>query len=123
MSKKSYSVGEVSRLVGVESHTIRFWANELSHYIKPYIGAGNRRYFTQEDITFFQEVRNLTHTKGVRLSQIKLQGVNFSPLPSSVSQNINTTQALEVIHQIEDSIFFILQKLDESSRNTEDSKP
>ena len=113
MSRNGYSVGEVSRLVGVESHTVRFWANELSHYIKPYIGVGNRRYFTQEDIAFFQEVHNLIHTKGVRLSQIKLQGINSHKENKSALPNVDTTQALKIIHQIEDSIVSMLKILDD----------
>lgn len=76
MSKKGYSIGEVAKLIGVETHTVRFWSNELEELFSPNIGAGNRRYYSESDISCFKKVKELVHQKGYRLGFIKKNGLS-----------------------------------------------
>ncbi len=75
MAKQGYSIGEVASMIGVETHTVRFWSNELQALFSPKIGAGGRRYYTQEDITRFKKVKELVHEKGYRLGFIRKNGL------------------------------------------------
>ena len=68
-------------MIGVESHTVRFWSNELQALFSPKIGAGNRRYYTKEDISRFKKVKELVHEKGYRLGFIKKNGLDDERKP------------------------------------------
>lgn len=73
-----YSIGQVAKMIGVESHTIRFWVNELEHYIQPEIGAGERRYFNNQQVATLKFVHELINKKGYTLSIIKKNGIRNS---------------------------------------------
>ena len=73
-----YSIGQVAKIIGVESHTVRFWTNELSQHIIPEIGAGERRYFNEEHLEMLKTVADLINYKGYTLSVVKKHGINNS---------------------------------------------
>ena len=77
-SSPRYSIGQVAKIIGVESHTVRFWTNELSHYIVPEIGAGDRRYFNEEHLEILKCVADLINNKGYTLSIVKKNGIKNS---------------------------------------------
>ena len=74
--EKKYSIGEVAKITGIEGHTIRFWSAEMSHKIKPIIGKGARRYYTDTDISFFNQMKDLIHNQGYTISMLK-KGLPF----------------------------------------------
>ena len=57
-NKKYFSIQEVSKILGIETHTIRYWEKEFakSFSIKR---IGNRRMFQQKDIINLVKVKNL----------------------------------------------------------------
>lgn len=74
--KGRHSIGEVARIVGVESHTIRFWSMEMGEKIKPVIGKGGRRYYDDSDIKVLNEIKDLIYKKGYTIGMIK-KGIPF----------------------------------------------
>jgi len=88
---KQYSIGEVAKITGIEGHTIRFWSTELSHKIKPTIGKGNRRYYTDSDITLLKEIKDLIHSKGYTIAMLK-KGLPFeTPHHTAMPENLTTS--------------------------------
>ena len=85
-----YSIGQVAKIIGVESHTVRFWTNELSQYIVPEIGAGERRYFNEEHLEILKSVAYLINNKGYTLSIVKKNGIKNS---YEMGQRIGNSQA------------------------------
>lgn len=75
MKKEQYSIGEVARMVKTQSHTIRFWVNELNQYIQPTIGKGDRRYFTEQHIEALKTVNKLINEQGFTIGIIKKNGI------------------------------------------------
>ncbi len=104
MSKYGFSVGEVAKAIGVETHTVRFWFGELQCYFSPYIGAGGRRYFSEQDLATFKKIQELTHTKGYRLNVIKSNKL-------LITQSTQESQALNIITDIEKQINSIINIL------------
>ena len=96
--EKKYSIGEVAKITGIEGHTIRFWSSEMSHKIQPIIGKGARRYYTDSDISFFNQMKELIHNQGYTISMLK-KGLPFEKshiktqeFPQDFAHSINTIQ-------------------------------
>lgn len=69
MDEKEYSVSEAVRLIGVESHVLRYWEEELQIEIRR--NAQGHRLYSEENIETFRCVRALKE-KGLQLKAIRL---------------------------------------------------
>ena len=69
MEKTQYSISEAGKLVGVESHVLRYWEDELQLDI-PRNGKSHRCY-TELHIRLFQKIKELKE-KGYQLKAIRL---------------------------------------------------
>lgn len=68
MDETHYSISETGKLVGVESHVLRYWEEELELNI-PRNGK-DHRYYTELHIRLFQKIKELKE-KGYQLKAIK----------------------------------------------------
>ena len=68
MEEHTYLISEVSRLVGVEPHVLRYWEEELELSI-PRNSQGKRCY-TEGDVTKFREIK-FWKDKGMQLKAVK----------------------------------------------------
>ena len=68
MDKTRYSISEAGKLVGVESHVLRYWEDELQIDI-PRNGKSHR-YYTELHIRLFQKIKELKE-KGYQLKAIE----------------------------------------------------
>ena len=68
MEKKEYSVSEAVRLIGVESHVLRYWEEELQLEIRR--TSQGHRVYSQENIETFRKVRDLKE-HGLQLKAIR----------------------------------------------------
>ena len=88
MDKTRYSISEAGKLVGVESHVLRYWEDELQLDI-PRNGKSHR-YYTELHIRLFQKIKELKE-KGYQLKAIE------QVLKKMIdgSEEINADQVLE----------------------------
>ena len=63
MENKAYSIGEVSKLLNVQSHTIRFWEKEFP-FLSPNRSEKGRRTYTIDDLKMLQYIKDLLYNKG-----------------------------------------------------------
>ncbi|HOJ49998.1 MAG TPA: MerR family transcriptional regulator [Spirochaetota bacterium] len=63
MENKTYSIGEISKLLNVQSHTIRFWEKEFP-FLSPNRSQSGRRTYTLDDLKMLQYIRDLLYNKG-----------------------------------------------------------
>ena len=68
MDETHYSISEAGKLVGVESHVLRYWEDELQLEI-PRNGKSHR-YYTELHIRLFQKIKELKE-KGYQLKAIE----------------------------------------------------
>lgn len=66
-TKKYFKIGEVSRMLGVNASTLRFWEKKFPQ-VKPMKNKKGDRIYNLKDIDILKEIQYLTHNKGVRLS-------------------------------------------------------
>lgn len=69
MEEKLYSVSEAVRLIGVESHVLRYWEEELQMAIKR--SSQGHRIYSKADIDTFCQVK-LWKEKGIQLKAIRV---------------------------------------------------
>ena len=65
--KKIYLISDASKKVEVESHVLRYWEDELKLPVKR--NELGHRYYTEEDITEFQEIKKLKE-QGLQMNAI-----------------------------------------------------
>ena len=67
--EKCYTVAETVKMTGVKSYVLRYWEDELDLHIgRNELG---HRYYTEEDVKRFQEIRELKE-RGLQLKAIRL---------------------------------------------------
>jgi len=71
MSKKKFRIGELARELQVKKFVIRFWEKEFE--LKSDRSQGGQRYYTQDDFTAFNTIKNLLYEKGFTIAGAKVQ--------------------------------------------------
>lgn len=112
--KTIYYISEVSKLVQVEPHVLRYWEDELSLSIRR--NEMGHRSYTKEDIERFRQIK-LLKEQGLQLKAIRmvLHGENAFPLADAgktlLSQNTEMTENdkygiadHEMIEKVEDMV-------------------
>ena len=62
-----YRIGEVSRLVGVEPHVLRYWETEFK-IIKPRRAKSKQRLYRRKDVENLLLIKNLLHDEGYTIA-------------------------------------------------------
>ena len=70
-SKNAFrTISEVSELLDVPAHVLRFWESKFSH-IKPVKRGGGRRYYRPNDIDLIRGIRDLLYTEGLTIKGVQ----------------------------------------------------
>jgi len=65
--KVYFRIGEVSHLVGVDTHVLRYWESEFS-LIKPFRGPSKQRLYRRQDVENLLRIKGLLHDEGYTIS-------------------------------------------------------
>ena len=65
--KVYFRIGEVSRLVGVDAHVLRYWETEFT-IIKPFRGKSKQRLYRRQDVENLLRIKGLLHDEGYTIS-------------------------------------------------------
>lgn len=65
--KTYFRIGEVSRLVGVDTHVLRYWEAEFA-IIRPFRGKSKQRLYRRQDVENLLRVRQLLHVEGYTIA-------------------------------------------------------
>lgn len=60
--KHFYTIGEVSELLGVKPHVIRYWESEFS-MLRPRRDGGRNRRYTQENILLLKKIQDMLYNQ------------------------------------------------------------
>jgi DNA-binding transcriptional MerR regulator len=93
--KLYFRIGEVSSLVGVEPHVLRYWEREFRS-IRPTKSAKGQRVYSRRDVENLMRVRELLYAEGFTIAgaKKKLQKTGLEPLVTRVQETAEA--ALEV---------------------------
>ena len=86
--KLFFKIGEVSLLVGVQPHVLRYWEKEVSS-IRPGKTASNQRRYRRKDVEVFREIRRLLYEEKFTLAgaRKRLMSPGASKEPNNEPQN------------------------------------
>ena len=103
IKKLYYSIGEVSKLVGLKPYVLRYWETEFKQLTPPKNRAGNRTY-RQKDIDLILKIKDLLHGR-----KFTIEGARS--VISSKSSNISNTGTIDrkMISQLKNELQQILQ--------------
>ncbi len=61
--RKVFSIKEVSEILGVPAHTIRFWEKDFGIYLKPERTTGGQRRYRSKDIEVIEKIKYFPYEK------------------------------------------------------------
>src|SRR5277367_1570 len=84
-----FRIGEVSGLVGVEPHVLRYWEREFRS-IRPTKSAKGQRVYTRRDVENLLRVRELLYAEGFTIAgaRKKLQRAGVEPTERKPDETI-----------------------------------
>ncbi len=69
-SEPRYVISVVARIVGIETHTLRYY--ERLGLLQPFRSEGNIRYYSESDIDRLRHIRTLTEDLGLNLAGVEV---------------------------------------------------
>ena len=90
IKKLYYSIGEVSKMVGLKSYVLRYWETEFKQLSPPKNRAGNRTY-RQKDIDLILKIKDLLHGNKFTIEGARsvISGKSAPELPTEkINKNI-----------------------------------
>ena len=102
-------IGDVSRICGVPSHTIRFWEREFRDFLSPARTVGKQRRYADSDIRRIIKIKKLLWTDRFSIRGAKrMLGSALSPTLSPAQDTIAIPDthelALSIAHFIHDQL-------------------
>jgi DNA-binding transcriptional MerR regulator len=70
IEKKYYSIGEVSDMVGLKEHVLRFWEKEFD-FLQPIKNNAGHRKYTVNDVTLIEKIKRLVYEEKYTISGAK----------------------------------------------------
>ena len=101
-NKRFFRIGEVSRIIGVKTHVLRFWEREFPN-IKPKRTEAHQRVYKYDDIKAIQEIKKLLHEERLTIngakkrltSRDKVSSVGHSNFLNEIRDELN--QILKIL--------------------------
>ena len=65
--KQFFKIGEVSRILGVKAHVLRYWETEFSS-LRPQKTRTNQRLYRRRDVEILVQIKQLLHDDGYTIA-------------------------------------------------------
>ena len=95
MDKKYFSISEVSELINIKSHTLRFWEKEFKS-LRPVTRKGGRRYYQSKDLELIKQIKFLLYEDGMTIAGAK------KSLQSSEKEISGKGKEQKLVEELED---------------------
>ena len=119
-NKNAYkTISEAAKEIGLvnkknnttNTHTLRFWEKNFKQ-IKPKILSGNRRYYSQKDISFLKIIYDLLKNQGFTIRGVKkILNLKGNKLDESLEQGIKKKTFYNSLKKRAKNIKFIVSKI------------
>lgn len=108
------TISEVSKLIDVPSHVLRFWETKFTQ-VKPIKRSGGRRYYRSEDIEVLSSIRELLYNEGYTIKGAQ------KVLKSHLKNTGSADKKLPAVHQLDEKPEDKLLLADQKSVTIDDS--
>lgn len=106
IKKLYYSIGEISQLLGVASHVLRYWESEFTQLQPKKSRKGNRLY-QEKDLQLLLQIKTLLYEKKYTVAGAKKYLTNKNGDSAENSQNL--------LSEVRDELHEILKLIDSNS--------
>ncbi len=89
MKKYYYTIGEVSNLLQVKPHIIRYWESEFTQLHPGKTRGGNRKY-SEKDIELLREIQDMLHNQKFTVQGAKKRLRDMARSEEQLSLNMET---------------------------------
>jgi len=118
--KKYFRIGEVSKLVGVDPHVLRYWESEFKT-IRPHRAKSKQRLYRRKDVETLLWVKALLHNEGYTISGAR-KVLKESGKGSKNTQQPQKSLALGSVHGLHSTHLALIKKELLSILNTIEKK-
>lgn len=93
--KLFYKIGEVSRIIGVESYVLRYWETEFS-FLSPRKSKSGQRIYTKNDIDIILQIKKLLYEEKYTIDGVrrKLRG-NLGLIVTNISEETSDLKTID----------------------------
>lgn len=117
--KKYFRIGEVSKLVGVDPHVLRYWESEFK-IIRPHRAKSKQRLYRKRDVENLLRIKVLLHDEGYTISGArKVLKTNREGVPLQVSDAEQGSGGK--LSVIKDELLSILQQFKQKEKKSGNS--
>src|SRR5690606_37527169 len=115
--KLYYRIGEVSEIVGVEPHVLRYWETEFRS-IRPQKSRKGQRIYSRKDVDKLLKVKDLLYTHGFTIAgaRKRLREGGQEPDPARDSVRTSALKLRSSLLGIRQELFAMLAELNHTSR-------
>ena len=116
--KKYFRIGEVSALLGVDAHVLRYWEKEFK-IVKPYRGKSKQRLYRRQDVATLLKIRQLLHLEGYTISGARKLLAKKSVMAGNEIKNSETHSQSTTdsrMQLIKSELSFILAQLNQQRK-------
>jgi DNA-binding transcriptional MerR regulator len=109
LRKLYHSIGEVSELMGVPAHVLRYWESEFPQ-LHPKKGRGGNRLYTENDLGLLTRIHDLLYNKKFTIAGARKQ------LQLGLDDEVEKPAAEDVLSEVKQELKEILSLLNTSGR-------
>lgn len=124
MEKRKFRIGELAKKLDLERFVVRFWEKEFN--IKTSRSQGKQRFYSEEDLSKFKQIKHLLYNKGFtivgakqHLLQEKIEKKSTAISQQHATHLVDASLLMQKEHQIEQlnsQIVLLKEKLLQLSR-------
>ncbi len=111
--KVYFRIGEVSQLVGVDTHVLRYWESEFP-MIKPFRGPSKQRLYRRQDVENLLRIKGLLHDEGYTILGARRHLKNLireHVAPSDTKQRSHGVDTDSILLEVKQELQAILKHL------------
>ena len=101
--KLYFKIGEVSELLGLPTHVLRFWETEFKR-IKPKRTSSGQRQYRKKDVDFIIKIKHLLYKKGFTISGARQHLRSKQNFAEKLPQTLSVSELRHELEQIRELI-------------------
>ena len=109
--KLYYRIGEVSDLVGVEPHVLRYWETEFRS-IRPQKSRKGQRIYSRRDVDRLLKVKDLLYTHGFTIAGARRRLRETGAEPPTRAENVASERSLSALRDLRRDVESMLAEVE-----------
>lgn len=103
--KKYYRTKEVSSILNIDPHTLRYWQSEFN-LVRPRKSKGGQRIYSRKDLKILHQIKHLLHSEKLSIKDAKIKLSEVKAIKELIPQiqNKNEEFLKQIVHDLKEII-------------------